>query len=590
MNETGKMIMPNHIVIKDGLACGDKITLLYDFEDHFMDFQIISEGCSYCSKMCEALQKKFYHMDVGRLKQECLKLEEDLENDVSVMQNITELSYNIRRMECCLAPIKILQECAADFDEIFLPEKQDKVNLYVDKMDCDACATRENVSWLYQKPSHIHGQYSISDENRGLLMKLGRLSLKNIDIEDVKKLYGSLGDNEFEFMEEYKLLPMVYQNLKKLNIINSDDQRWRLLIYQRQRTVVAQREANLLNEYISSGNKKAYWVKGAFTRDLYQEKAMRNLTDYDLLVINEDDAFDVIEWLIKHDYKIFPDSFSLKKTRQNGKDIYTGHLHFQKIINLQYRMIVDINFTGFPMVRVASYVPEIKNNRISLESMIVVTLCHLFKHKEVFMKDINDLYLMLTRKELQAEALERELEKHNLSGLFSIVFTFIRKEYEIPDDAVGFKALQDYYSGEGAGGNHNWPYSLQDVNEVKKREFEKYAKDMAESERIYLYPIVIFRRKENAETIISNIDKKDAAFFQHIKRLTDNLFEAQIDNFYLIISPVGYFLEMKEYYEESMKANIRDRLKRMLEMEQMHYMEIPYAIAFEEKWLDTEKE
>ena len=33
-----KLIMPSHIVMKDGLACGDRVILLYDFEDDFMNF------------------------------------------------------------------------------------------------------------------------------------------------------------------------------------------------------------------------------------------------------------------------------------------------------------------------------------------------------------------------------------------------------------------------------------------------------------------------------------------------------------------------------------------------------------------------
>lgn len=590
MMKMNRLIMPNHIVIKDGLACGDKVTLLYDFNGNCMDFQLISDGCSYCTRMCEVLQQKYYHMGADRLKQECRNLEVQIKNNMTVLPDLIGLSYNVRRIECCLAPIRILIECADDLSESNLSEKQKKVNLYVDKMDCDACATRENVSWLYKKPSHIHGQYHISDEKRELLMRLGKLSLKNIDMAEIQDLYDSLGDDEFEFIEEYKLFPMVYHNLKKLDIIKSDDQRWRLLVYQKQRTVVAQREIKMLSEYIIWEKKKAYWVKGAFTRDLYQEKEMRNLTDFDLLAINEDDAFDVIEWMIKHDYKIFPDSFSLKKTRQNQKDIYTGHLHFQKIINMQYRLIVDINFTGFPMIRVASYVPNIKDSRISLESMIVVTLCHLFKHKEVFMKDINDLYLMLTHSKLQAELLEIELKKNNLEDLFGVVFGFIEKEYYIPDDAAGFKALQNYYGNKISRENHNWPYSPYAVNEIKKREFSKFAENMIDEERLYLYPTLIFTDKRDVAAIISDIQKKDMSFFRYVEKLTDNLFEVKIDDFYLVLSPIGYFLEMKEHYEESMKENIRYRLNQMIEMEQIDFLEIPYAIAFEENWLDTEEE
>ena len=52
-----KLIMPSHIVMKDGLACGDSVTLLYDFEDGLMNFNMISNGCKCCELMCRHLQK-----------------------------------------------------------------------------------------------------------------------------------------------------------------------------------------------------------------------------------------------------------------------------------------------------------------------------------------------------------------------------------------------------------------------------------------------------------------------------------------------------------------------------------------------------
>lgn len=586
MDREYTMIMPNHIVVKDGLACGDKITLLYDFEDGIMDFQILSEGCSVCTKMCHYLQKELNHKKI----EDILEQSERWLKDSNLEKEIFGESFLLSRRECYRAPVRILKESAGDFKAEKQTISNNRINLYVDKMDCDACATRENVSWLYQKPTHIHGQYHISDKNRRLLMKLGRLSLKDIDIKQVSELYDSLSDDEFEFMEEYKLLPMVYQNLKKLKIINEKDQRWRLLIYQRQRTIVAQSEIEQLNEYIQS--KKAYWIKGAFTRDLYKEKSMRNLTDFDLLAIEEEDAYDIIEWLIRHDYKIFPDSFSLKKSLQNGKEVYTGHLHFQKVLNLQFRMIVDINFTGFPMIKVASYVPKIRENRIALESMIVVTLCHLFKHKEVFMKDINDLYLMLIDERLNVEILSEELNKNGLKDLFLIVLDFINREYEVPAEAVYFYKLQEKFRNEMVllSQNGDWPYVYEDVKRVKEREFLKFTKDKVDMERLYLYPIIIFKEKQNIGEIVQDILKKEEKIFRNIKKLTEHLYEVEIDDFYLIISSIGYFLEMKEYYNESMKKNIRRRMKQLLQLKKTDYIAIPYAIAFKEKWLDTDKE
>ena len=584
-----RLIMPNHIVIKDGLACGDKVTLLYDFDNEYMQFQLHSEGCVYCSAMCKMLQQRFNHKKAMDITHECGEIVKSIDEGSMNMEQVLNLPNSSVRRACCLAPVKILEECAGEISNSCIL-KEEGINLFVDKMDCDACATRENVSWLYQKPIHLHGQYNIASDARELLMKLGKLSLKNIDMNEVKQLYENMSDDEFEFMEEYKLLPMVYQNLIKMGILHKDDPRWRLLIYQRQRTIIAQPEVARLSEYIMSHHQKAYWVKGAFTQELYKEKAMRNLTDFDLLVIDENDAFEIIEWLIQHDYKIFPDSFSLKKAKQASNNVYTGHLHFQKIINLQYRMIVDVNFTGFPMIRVASYVPQVESNRITLESMVVVTLCHLFKHKEVFMKDINDLYLMLTAPELKVDELKKEIQNNGLMVLFAVVVDFLLREYEIPTHDHGLKEISKWFSDQQANKFGNWPYDIQAVKEIKKNEFARFAKDAVDVERIYLYPVIIFKEKGSVDDLVTCILKQMKHPQILTEQLTEQLIQLRIETFYFILSPIGIFLEMKAYYTENMKQEIRALLEAMVQVLDIEFIDIPYAIAFEEKWLDTEKE
>lgn len=581
-----KFLMPNHIVVKDGLSCGDRVILLYDFEDGIMRFQIISEGCSCCNKICEWLQDRFNNRSQQEIVSECGVLIEKLNGSPEYIEKIIDVRYRKSREECYMAPIRILKDCAED--GIYTHGlSEGKVNLYVDKMDCDACAVRENISWLYDKPRHIHGQYKIPASHKELLMKLGKVTIKEIDTAAVRDMYDNLTEDDFEFMEEYKLLPMVYRNLQKLGILNKEDSRWRLLVYQRHRTVITYTEIMKLEEFIKENNLKVFFVKGAFTHKFYDDPMMRNLTDFDLLATNEEDAFTVIRWLLDNDFLIFPDSFSLKKVKQSDKNVYTGHLHFQKIINLQYRMIVDINFTGFPMIRVANYVPQILNDHITPESMIVVTLCHLFKHKEVFIKDINDLFLMLTSDELDSEILYEELKKNNLLNLFAITADFIIKEYNVPENAEEFFKLIDKIPNKPH--YDNWPYSEDAVRRVKTAEFAEYAKDITENERIYLYPICIFDKIYDVNELMDKLKNSEFIGTEE-KKISDRLIQLRIDNFYFIISPVGYFLEMKDYYNESMKGKIRDIVERILNIQEVNCMDIPYAVAFQEKWLDTEKE
>ncbi len=146
-------------------------------------------------------------------------------------------------------------------------------------------------------------------------MKLGEIACDFKDRDHIKNIVDNMGDSEFEFLEEYKLMTMVYQNLKKAKILDAMDQRWRLLVYQRQRTVVAQPEISRINNFIDKEALKAYWIKGAFTRSFYEDKLMRNLTDYDLLVLDENDAFRIINNLLNNGFRVFPDSFSFLMQR-----------------------------------------------------------------------------------------------------------------------------------------------------------------------------------------------------------------------------------------------------------------------------------
>lgn len=581
-----KLIMPSHIVIKDGLACGDRVTLLYDFEDDFMNFYIISNGCKCCEQMCRHLQKAANGKQCSLITKICNDMEQKLKNGEGIA-GIDDV-IKVDRLGCYMSPVSILRECSMERtsgDE----ENNEKINLYVEKLDCDACATRENVSWLYQKPRHIHGQYEISEKNRKMLMRLGRLNIHDISRNEAMQLYESLGEAEFEFMEEYKLMPMVYQNLKKLEAIDLHDNRWRLLIYQYQRTIMAKSEIDKVNKFISDKKLEAYWVKGAFTKNLYEEPQMRNLTDFDLLVLNEIDAFTIIGWLLENDFNIFPDSFSLKKTVQGDKENYTGHLHFQKIINLQFRLIIDVNFTGFPMIRVASYVPIASGQGLALESFIVVALCHLFKHKEVFLKDINDLFILLSQNEYSLDILKKEIEKNGLAELFSVVLKFIKQDYAISDHShMIYAVFEEYQELMDQVDLREWPYSDEDVRRIKTVYFEKYFKEQVDTQRVYLYPTLIFKKGICVEKFVNEM--KQGEFDEKIirvSRLTDLIYRIQIGYIFLIATPVGIFLEMQENYEESMKPEIRKYLERIVEVSGSEIMDIPYAIAFEERWLDN---
>ena len=63
----------------------------------------------------------------------------------------------------------------------------------------------------------------------------------------------------------------------------------------------------------------------------------------------------------------------------------------------------------------------------------MITLCHAFKHRDVPMKDLNDLYLMMQKRELDYEYILQRIQLYGLefyaqcfSDLFLIIMILMR--------------------------------------------------------------------------------------------------------------------------------------------------------------------
>ena len=55
----------------------------------------------------------------------------------------------------------------------------------------------------------------------------------------------------------------------------------------------------------------------------------------------------------------------------------------------------------------------------------MITLCHAFKHRDVPMKDLNDLYLMMQKRELDYEYILQRIQLYGLEFYASMLFGFI---------------------------------------------------------------------------------------------------------------------------------------------------------------------
>ena len=287
---------------------------------------------------------------------------------------------------------------------------------------------------------------------------------------------------------------------------------------------IADEEIKIIQSYIDKNNLKIDSVKGRKTNDYYPNKMYRTHMDYDYLAANNIDAFKLINYLINiRNFKLVIGGsvpFSFKVVMDEMKrETLTGHIHLEKILQNEYQVIVDINMGGFPLGRTGI----IKCNNcgnIEIEDLICITLAHLFKHENVFIKDINDLYYLLSSGNVRKEILLKKLKKYNLEDMFFIVYKFLKNNmglkqvYNVHGSYVMLKISQK-----------TWPYSkkgqfiikamdmlklsckqlgvIEGVIEAKRqicgsqgRIKTSYYRNLCSTlnQRVYLYPVVLFKK------------------------------------------------------------------------------------------------
>ncbi|MCU0097497.1 nucleotidyltransferase family protein [Bacillus sp. OR9] len=105
-----------------------------------------------------------------------------------------------------------------------------------------------------------------------------------------------------------------------------------------------------------------------------------------------------------------------------------------KVIEDKINLIIDVSFPGYPIGRIDILYPTIKNNEISHEDQFIISLCHLFKHAELAIKDINDIYMILNSGRLNFVILKEKLTENSLLFFFSLVLNFIYLNYQLSNE------------------------------------------------------------------------------------------------------------------------------------------------------------
>lgn len=571
-------LIPDEILIRDGVACGDAIMALGECSDNIILFKLlVIDGCIISQAISAYLFQNYSGKNIAEVKKDIIYLQLQLRQCPSYVFSLLGLEVIYDRIPCVQAPIELL---ASLIEKLFNHVQ----NIIVMKdtihdLDCDACVRSSSINWSGKTCSIVNQteEENISVDYRKKWLLVSKHDLNAEECKLLHNLASTITQEDMLFLRHEKIAQCVFSNLLRYDGMDFlHNSIWKIIYYQIHRKHVVHREIEIIADFLPEIG--ASFIKGINTSSLYEdEKAIRIHLDYDILCFTEHSAWLLGCFLLRRGFLLFENVFSLKKMTSCGNDLYQGHFHMQKILDDQYKIVVDINFPGFPVGRVGLFYPQYTGLFLSNEDQFIITLCHTFKHKNVFMKDLNDLALMLKKRHFNFGLLLDKIKKFNLEFFASIAMEYIVNNYEISQEIItNITPLLNSKYLEFAQFK-DWPYSAESMLSVKKEDLKYRSEIQEDIPRIYLFPLVLFKRVIDAFSLQNAISKVDYTSTS----LSSTIFCINVDNANIIISEMGIFLDNKTNDGNAVKKNsIRDALKEILRTGVFSWddlMEIPTA-------------
>ena len=577
------LIIADDIMVKDGVACGDFVPLIGELDEGIMEFKFVIKGCILCKAVANFLCEKYSCKDIDKTIEELKLLINKIKCNREYLLDMFDVHELANRFQCLYSPFEMLYSFATQLKnkKFETYEREDTLQ----SMDCDACVVTGDMNWggrneTVKKKVEVK-RYSVQyKKDWGTVSKL---YLNADERELLKELYVEMTDIDFEYLRREKMEQTVYSNLIKNHIDISTNINWKNIIYQIQRQHIVKGEVERIKKYITNNDLKLYMVKGGYNNQLYTDKDVRVHLDYDFVAMSNRDAFYFASHLFDLGYTVengIFSNFSLKMIENNGKTLYSGHYHVQKVFNSQYKLVFDVNFPGFPMGRVDLFFPQIVDKHISDEDQFVITLCHVFKHKVVFMKDINDIYLMLKKRNLNYGVLKKRLEENKLQDSVSILLMYIFENYDL-DNELKSRLTKELDLDLNLK-LKNWPFDSEKVLDVKKHDLQERMKTMVDNQRVYLYPLAIFKKFQELDEDTIEIFKQHGYDIQILDENVCQIHMASIDYY---IFGMGIFIDTYLDVTNISRNDIRLEVTKIMQSIDANDMyDIPYEVNPLEKW------
>lgn len=535
-----RILIPDLILEKEGIACGDKLVLSGEIDDNIILFKFnYSMSCELTVAVCNYIMIEYNDKNYDTVIKDIQNLKNNIERDNKVLFKMFNLNYEqyFHRFECMYAPIKLMMTFLKEIKNTEYKFTQKPDTHY--NMECDACTGACRINWNNEKVEKIdhHKNKKYSTEYLEKWLPLGKIVLKEKDKENLKKVCKDMNKEDYQFLSDHTMNSFVLQHIIENcpELLNED---WKASAYLIQKNEVTSKQFETIRDYIINNRLNIYFVKGYVSQKYYENPYLRIHSDYDIIANSSKDAFELTTYLLKNGFTIRPNLFSIKNMNYKGEEVVTGHFHLQKIIDDMYMFELDITFPGFPINRVDIFYPKLNNNEISIEDQIIVTLLHLFKHSNIYMKDINDLYYMLNR-EINLKYLKEKIDEYKLNEFLSVAVMYISKEY--PINAERIKKIIDLFKIDEKilDKYPKWPYDNEMHLKIKKKDFEERTQSKKEADRKYLFPAVIFVNKCKFSDI--EVLKQNNEF--EFKKILDNIYEIVFEDYTFYLTSIGIFID-----------------------------------------------
>lgn len=534
-----RVIIPDLILKKESVACGDYIAISGEVDDSILLLNCASiNSCVLSRAMCNYINTNFNDKELSVIEMEVDALYNNIMENKHVLFELFQLNYYKmkHRFDCLFSPLKLLKNFIHQIKTI--PEVTSKRVNTLENLECDACVGACRIDWKNVNSASLKND-SKKEYPKAFLDKwlpYAKVYLSNEEKKELANVCVDVSEYELQFLSDRTINTFILKNIYE-SAPQLIDRKWKPAAYLVQKNEVNSKYVDKIKEYIKNNGLKLYFVKGYITQQYYDNPSLRIHSDYDLIATNSKDAFTLTHHLIREGFRIRPHLFSYKNITVGENDTISGHFHMQKIIDDMYMLEIDISFPGFLLNRVNLFFPRYSNASISVEDQIIITLLHLYKHSNVFMKDINDLFYMLNRGNVDIEYLKFVLDKYNIKDYFNLAFMFIYNNYNINIDIMNSYICKLNLNKEILMEYPDWPYDESEHLRIKTKDYEDRIRTTNDTERCFLSPVAIFENEIN----IMNIKNSDLCCADNM--IGDSIRVFNFEQYSLYLTSFGLFID-----------------------------------------------